>query len=144
MQLTAEYKTRLDKALERSGLRSTKQREQIFSVLLEKLDHPTADEVYARARTDMPTISLATVYNCLETLAASGLIKQVNFEREPTRYCPNLTSHAHFYCKESGEIQDIELSEDIINQLKATLPKGYTAHRIDIAFDGKCGDCHDQ
>lgn len=143
MELTAEYKHRLDKALDRSGLRSTKQREHIFSVLLEKLDHPTADEVYARARPDMPTISLATVYNCLETLSASGLIKQVNFEREPTRYCPNLTTHAHFYCKESGEIKDIELSQSIIDQLKASLPEGHTAHRIDIAFDGKCGDCHD-
>lgn len=143
MQLEPEYKERLDKSLERSGLRATKQREHIFSVLLEKRDHPTADEVYARARSDMPTISLATVYNCLETLAASGLIKQVNFEREPTRYCPNLTTHAHFYCKESGEIQDIELSDEIISLLKASLPEGHTAHRIDIAFDGKCSKCHD-
>jgi len=142
MQLSPDYKQRLDEALERSGLRATKQREHIFSVLLEKLDHPTADEVYARARAEMPTISLATVYNCLESLSASGLIKQVNFEREPTRYCPNLTSHAHFYCKESGEIKDIELSDEIIDQLKASLPKGHTAHRIDIAFDGKCSECH--
>jgi Fur family peroxide stress response transcriptional regulator len=143
MQLTPEFKERLDGALARAGLRSTKQREHIFSVLLEKLDHPTADDVYARAKSGMPSISLATVYNCLETLSASGLIKQVNFEREPTRYCPNLTTHAHFYCKESGEIQDIELGQDIIDQLMAALPKGHTAHRIDIAFDGKCGACHD-
>ena len=134
MKLAPEYKARLDVALERSGLRATKQREHVFSVLL--------DEVYARARVDMPTISLATVYNCLETLSASGLIKQVNFEREPTRYCPNLTSHAHFYCKESGDIEDIQLPEEIIQQLKDTLPKSYIVHRIDIAFDGSCGDCH--
>ena len=143
MQLSPEYKEKLDQALECSGLRATKQREHIFSVLLAKTDHPTADEVYARARADMPTISLATVYNCLETLSTSGLIKQVNFEREPSRYCPNLTSHAHFYCKESGEIQDIELSDEIIETLKSLLPKGHTAHRIDIAFDGKCGECQD-
>ncbi|MFP4157501.1 MAG: Fur family transcriptional regulator [Opitutales bacterium] len=143
MQLSSEYKEKLDSALRRSGQRATKQREHIFSVLLEKLDHPTADEVYARARADMPTISLATVYNCLETLSTSGLIKQVNFEREPTRYCPNLTTHAHFYCKESGEIEDIELSQEVIDLLKAALPKGHTAHRIDIAFDGKCTECHD-
>ena len=142
MKLAPEYKARLDVALERSGLRATKQREHVFSVLLEKTDHPTADEVYARARAEMPTISLATVYNCLESLSASGLIKQVNFEREPTRYCPNLTSHAHFYCKESGDIEDIELSEEIIQKLKDTLPKNYIVHRIDIAFDGSCGDCH--
>lgn len=143
MQLTQEYREKLDGALRRTGQRATRQREHIFSVLLGKRDHPTADEVYARARAEMPSISLATVYNCLEALSASGLVKQVNFEREPTRYCANLTTHAHFYCKESGEIQDVELSEEIIDLLKSCLPAGHTAHRIDIAFDGKCGECHD-
>lgn len=136
MQLNAEYKTLLDNALERSGLRATKQREQIFSVLLDKRDHPTADEIYARARSEMPSISLATVYNCLETLTESGLIRAVNFEREPTRYCPNLTQHAHFYCKATGEIIDVELNERILSELKAALPKGYHAEHIDIAFNG--------
>ena len=136
MQLNAEHKTLLENALERSGLRATKQREQIFSVLLDKRDHPTADEIYARARSEMPSISLATVYNCLETLTESGLIRAVNFEREPTRYCPNLTQHAHFYCKATGEIIDVELNERILSELKAALPKGYRAEHIDIAFNG--------
>lgn len=143
MQLTPKYRDKFESALRRSGQRATKQREHIFSVLLDKLDHPTADEVYARARNELPTISLATVYNCLETLSTSGLVKQVNFEREPTRYCANLTTHAHFYCKESGEIQDVELSEEIIDLLKSSLPEGHIVHRIDIAFDGRCSDCDD-
>ena len=136
MQLNAEYKTLLENALERSGLRATKQREQVFSVLLNKRDHPTAEEIYARARREMPSISLATVYNCLETLTESGLIRAVNFEREPTRYCPNLTQHAHFYCKATGEVIDIELNENILSELKAALPQGYRAEHIDIAFNG--------
>jgi len=143
MKLAPEYKARLDHALGHTGQRSTKQREHVFSVILDKRDHPTADEIFARCRSEMPTISLATVYNCLETLVESGLIRQVNFEREPTRYCPNLTQHAHFYCKESGEIVDIELSDDILDQLKSALPEGFTAEHIEIAYDGKCGDCHD-
>lgn len=143
MKLAPKYKARLDEALGHSGQRSTRQREHIFSVLLEKRDHPTADEVYVRAKADMPTISLATVYNCLETLVETRLIRQVNFEREPTRYCPNLTQHAHFYCRESGEIVDIELSEGVIETLMKALPKGYSARHIDIAYDGKCNGCHD-
>lgn len=143
MKLAPEYKTRLDSALEHSGQRSTKQREHVFAVILEKRDHPTADEIYARSRVEMPTISLATVYNCLETLVDSGLVRPVNFEREPTRYCPNLTQHAHFYCKESGEIVDVELSEPLIAELKAALPKGFVTEHIEIAYDGKCGDCHE-
>ena len=141
MRLEPQYKELLDNALEVSGQRATKQREHIFALLLEKRDHPTADEVYARARTDMPTISLATVYNCLETLVETKLIRQVNFEREPTRYCPNLTQHAHFYCRESGEIVDIELSDQLVDELMKVLPKGFSAQHIDIAYDGKCNCC---
>jgi Fur family transcriptional regulator, peroxide stress response regulator len=141
MRLEPQYKELLNNALEGSGQRATKQREHVFALLLEKRDHPTADEVYARARADMPTISLATVYNCLETLVETKLIRQVNFEREPTRYCPNLTQHAHFYCRESGEIVDIELSDQLVDELMKVLPKGFSAQHIDIAYDGKCNCC---
>ena len=143
MQLKAKYKELLDGALESSGQRSTKQREHIFALLLEKRDHPTADEIFARARLGMPSISLATVYNCLETLVETKLIRQVNFEREPTRYCPNLTQHAHFYCRESGDIVDIELPKEILSELMNVLPKGFSAQHIEISYDGKCNDCHD-
>lgn len=138
MDLPSQYKTLLDGALGRSGQRATKQREHVFAVLLEKRDHPTADEIYVRARDTMPSISLATVYNCLETLVESGLIRQVNFEREPSRYCPNLKQHAHFHCKTTGEIHDIDLPDPLIFALKKVLPDGYAVDQIDITFSGDC------
>ena len=137
MQLSPEHKKLLDEAMERSGQRSTKQREHIFALLLEKRDHPTADEIYARAKSDMPSISLATVYNCLDALTESKLIRQVNFEREPTRYCPNLKPHAHFYCQDSREVIDINLSEPTIDQLLQALPKGFSASHIEITYNGR-------
>ena len=33
-----------------SGLRLTKQRQEVYQVLLEQRDHPTANEVYQRVR----------------------------------------------------------------------------------------------
>jgi Fur family peroxide stress response transcriptional regulator len=137
MQLSPEYKELLDEAMERSGQRSTRQREHIFALLLEKRDHPTADEIYVRAKSDMPGISLATVYNCLDALTESKLIRQVNFEREPTRYCPNLRPHAHFYCQDSSEVIDIDLPDQAIEQLMHALPKGFSASHIEITFNGK-------
>jgi Fur family peroxide stress response transcriptional regulator len=143
MRLEPKYKELLDNALEPSGQRATKQREHIYALLLERPNHPTADEIYARAKEEMPTISLATVYNCLETLAETKLIRQVNFDREPTRYCPNLTKHAHFYCRESGEIVDVELSDSLLDELMKVLPEGFTAKHIEISYDGACNDCKD-
>ncbi len=126
----------LAQRLSNSGLRSTAQRELVFGVLLGKRDHPTAEEVYARVRAELPTISLATVYNCLETLVQCNLVRAVNFERGPTRYCPNLQPHAHFYDEKSGETHDIDLAPELIEQVKQILPDGYEASSVEIIFRG--------
>ncbi len=137
MPLSSKHKALLDTALDRSGQRSTRQRELIFGLLLERTDHPTADEIYASAREEMSTISLATVYNCLDTLVETGLIRQVNFEREPSRFCPNLQQHAHFYCRDTGEVRDIDLPDIVLASLREVLPEGYRVDHIDISFSGK-------
>jgi Fur family peroxide stress response transcriptional regulator len=120
-----------------SGLRSTPQREVVFEILLQKRDHPTADEVHARVRAVMPSISLATVYNCLETLVQCNLVRAVNFERGPTRYCPNLRPHAHFHDEETGKTHDIDLPPQVLEKVNAVLPRGYDASSVEIIFRGK-------
>jgi Fur family peroxide stress response transcriptional regulator len=120
-----------------SGLRSTPQRELVYSVLLKKRDHPTADEVFARVKPELPGISLATVYNCLETLVQCDLVRAVNFERGPTRYCPNLQPHAHFHDEQTGSTHDIDLPSGLLDQLKKVLPAGYDASAVEITFRGK-------
>lgn len=127
----------LAERLAHSGLRNTPQREVIYRALLQKRDHPTADEVYSRVRLELPSISLATVYNCLETLVQCDLVRQVNFERGPTRYCPNLHPHAHFHDEESGATHDIELPDELLAQIRALLPAGYSAKSVEITFHGQ-------
>jgi len=130
-------KAELDEAIAKHGLRSTRQREHIFAVLLHKRDHPSAEEVFVRAKEALPTISLATVYNCLETLVQCGLVRAVNYEREPTRYCPNLSEHAHFQDQKSGRVYDIDLPSEVMFKLKSLLPEGYEADSVELYFHGK-------
>src|SRR3982751_3302228 len=109
MNSTAKTCAELAVKLTASGLRPTPQREVVLKIILEKRDHPTADEIFARVKGMMPSISLATVYNCLETLVRGGLVRQVNLERAPTRYCPNLREHAHFHDESTGKVHDVQL-----------------------------------
>jgi len=134
--LSEAHNTTLTQRLTDSGLRSTPQREVVYQVILAKRDHPTAEEVFDRVKAQMPTISLATVYNCLDALVQCGLIKQVNFVREPTRYCPNLHQHAHFHDATTGEIHDVDIPTDVMTRLRSLLPPGYTAVSIDLSFRG--------
>src|SRR5437588_11614086 len=103
---------RLNERLATGGFRFTPQREHVYSVLLGKRDHPTAEEVFIRAKREMPEISMATVYNCLDTLVRSGVARQVNVDRGATRFCPNMREHCHFYCDTCAKVFDIDLSNE--------------------------------
>ena len=122
---------------ELAGLRMTKQRREVYSVLLHDRDHPTANEVFRRVQEGMPTISLATVYNCLDALVDHGLVNQVNFDREPSRFCVNLAPHVHFHDEETGVIHDITFKKgcEITDLLE--LPRGTKVTDLELTIRGK-------
>ena len=119
-----------------SGLRFTPQRQHVYDVILQKRDHPTAEEVFIRAKKRMPEISHATVYNCLDALVKCGLVRQVQLERGATRFCPNMHEHGHFYCDSCGTVFDVNLPARAM-----PLPRGFKAEHFDIAIHGACPDC---
>ena len=121
--------------------RMTKQRKVVYDVLMSERDHPTASEVFIRSKGQMPGISLATVYNCLEAMTQAGLIKQVNVDREASRYCPNLRPHAHFFCSQCEEIYDIDLRHETALETTWDLPEGSRIDHVDVAMKGVCPKC---
>jgi Fur family transcriptional regulator, peroxide stress response regulator len=127
----------LNERLATRGFRFTPQREHVYAVLLRKRDHPTAEEVFIRAKREILDISMATVYNCLDALVECGLARQVRLERGATRYCPNMREHCHFYCDQCEKVFDIELPAET----GIALPKGYRAEWYDIAIHGRCPAC---
>src|SRR5262249_36228267 len=112
-------------------------REHVYDVLLRKRDHPTAEEVFLRAKSDLPEISMATVYNCLDALVKCGLVRQVTVERGAARVCPDMGEHCHFYCDQCESVFDIDLPP--VPGL--ALPRGFEAQRYDIAIHGRCPAC---
>ena len=131
---------RWNECLARTGLRSTPQRRHVYSVLLERCDHPTADEVYMDVKHAMPEISLATVYNCLDTLVQCGLVRQVIHERGATRYCSNTQEHHHFYCDKCRGTYDIA-PEAPLGNLPLKVPPGFKVRHFEIVVQGLCPKC---
>ena len=129
----------LSKRLSTSGFRFTPQRQHVYDVLLEERDHPTAEEVFIRAKRGMPEISMATVYNCLDALVRSGVARQVTVDRGATRFCPNMREHCHFYCDTCENVFDIDLSDGGPSGI--ALPKGFKVARFEIAIHGVCAKC---
>ncbi len=128
---------RLDERLATSGFRFTPQRQHVYAVLLQTRDHPTAEEVFIRAKRALPDISMATVYNCLDALVKCGVVRQVMVDRGAVRFCPNMREHGHFYCDGCGSVFDVDLPP----AAPLPLPRGFRADRIDLSVHGRCPAC---
>jgi len=135
---TTAAQRQLGEQLAATGFRFTQQRRQVYDVLMQKQDHPTAEEVFIRAKKAMPEISHATVYNCLGALVECGLARQVQLERGATRYCPNMEAHCHYYCDACGEVSDVPLPAEVPGMPR---PKGFKVDHYDIAVHGLCAAC---
>ncbi len=131
---------RLNERLARTGQRFTEQRRRVYGVLLQYRDHPSAEEVFLRAKQVMPEISMATVYNTLDTLVQCGLVRQVKQDRGATRYCSNMKQHHHFYCEECGGTFDVD-SDGVVPGLEPQLPPGFKMRSLDLSLRGLCPEC---
>ena len=130
----------LNERLAARGFRSTSHREHVYRVLSQERDHPTAEQVFMRAKKGMADISMATVYNCLDALVKSGLVREVNVDPSAMRYCPNMTDHCHFYCDACGGVFDIDFVMDA-NCSGMALPKGFQASTYELSIHGACPKC---
>lgn len=142
MKPSSQHGAGYEETISHSGHRLTPQRREVYDVLLAERDHPTATEVFIRAKKRMPSISLATVYNCLETLVACGLARQVNVEREATRYCANLEEHGHFLCERCGKVYDVPLASGEKRKRSPNVPEGFMVTHCEITLRGVCASCN--
>ena len=131
-----KIESHFNERLATSGFRFTPQRQHVYGVLMDERDHPTAEEVFIRAKREMPDISMATVYNCLTALVKCGLVRQVTLERGAARFCPNMQEHCHFYCEECDSVFDVDWTQGAIE-----LPRGFKAKRYELAIHGQCPAC---
>lgn len=125
-----------------SHFRMTQQRRGVYKVLQESTTHPTAAEVYELVRKRSPKTSLATVYNCLETLSSCDVISEIQLNKGPARYCANLDEHAHFQCTKCQSIIDVPTKSNQSTTKKLwMLPDGAQLTEATIILKGTCPDC---
>ena len=121
----------------KAGMRMTQQRRAVLETILSSHDHPTAAMIYERTKANMPGISLATVYNCLESMAETGIINHLNFDNGPSRFCPNLEPHVHLLDDESNRVLDVQLKSGLRPEDVFELPEGACVTRMDACLRGR-------
>ena len=81
--------SRLEQLCIDKGLKMTEQRRVISRVLSEAQDHPDVEEIYKRASTIDPKISVATVYRTMRLYEDADIIKHRDFGDGRARYEEN-------------------------------------------------------
>ncbi|MBI2821765.1 MAG: transcriptional repressor [Acidobacteria bacterium] len=104
--------------------------------------HPTARELYRQVRRSLPSVSHATIYRNVQTLAAAGVLATLERAGEAIRYDANPQEHHHFICKRCSKVVDIYLThaDYSIDHHRSELSRA-RIEGCEIQLHGTCADC---
>ncbi len=123
----------LNQKLIRAGVRPTAQRLRIASLLLDRPQHLSAEQVLAGLRGQGLRVSKATIYNTLNLFAASGLIRQLSVGSDRCWFDSNTDSHYHFHDLDTGALMDVGV-RDVEFQRLPEPPAGMQVDGIDLVI----------
>ena len=141
MQVLESYAERVIRRLREEGLKITPQRIAIVKYLENNSSHPSVERIHRDVARNFPTISLATVYNTLDTLEKIEEVRPLMFCGKRKVYEPNMDSHHHVLCEECGAIHDIFSDYAAQLTIPGELIDQFEVRDTSVLFKGVCSGC---
>jgi len=135
---------RLQQAVEQlrsEGVRMTPQRYAILEYLMKSKRHPTADEIYRALSPHYSSLSVATVYNNLKLFIEAGLVRELTYGDDSSRFDADLSDHYHAICDKCGAIVDFEHPPIREVEQEAEARTGFRIHGHRLEVYGICPAC---
>ncbi len=120
-------------------LKATKGRVAVYAVLNE-YGHASADMILERIRTDFPKLTVATVYNVLESFVKCGLVAKRLSQGTKMLFDVNNYEHVHLYDSASNTVKDYcapELVQLVKDYLVGRNINGFNMESVDIQLVGR-------
>lgn len=127
--------------LKSGGVRMTPQRYAILQYLMESYTHPTADDIFRALSPHYPSLSVATVYNNLKLFVDAGLVRELTYGDDSSRFDADMSDHYHVTCTNCGTIVDFDHPPVKEVEQAAAASTGFSVlgHRLEIY--GLCPTC---
>lgn len=115
----------------------TKYEKACYDIVTKSHNHLTVNQVYEKLKELFPDVVQATVYNNLNKLCESGLIRKVCIEDICDRF-DSAHKHDHLVCKECGKLTDIQF-DDLTQMIKKHIGDDFCYY--DLKVFNICPEC---
>ncbi|PAF51120.1 transcriptional repressor [Helicobacter sp. 13S00401-1] len=133
---------RLRLSIKKNGLKNSKQREEIISVLYKNGTHLSPEEITAQIKTTDKNTSISSVYRILSFLEKEKFITTLEADKNGRRYeIAAKEHHDHIICLNCGNI--IEFVDSDIERLQISIAEKFGAQLIshDMRLFVICAKC---
>jgi Fe2+ or Zn2+ uptake regulation protein len=130
----------VDAGLLQSRYRLTKQRSAVLKAMGDGT-HLSAETILDRVRSQLPGVSLGTIYRTLDILRELGLVQVFSFAGQAARYEAALDKHHHLLCTQCNALINVQTPglEEIAQQVAEDT--GYRDIEYSLTIVGRCMRC---
>ncbi|HEX6499621.1 MAG TPA: Fur family transcriptional regulator [Micromonosporaceae bacterium] len=123
------------------GLRVTRPRLAVLEVLAEG-GHLDVEEITARVRRRLDSVSTQAVYDVLNALSRAGLARRIELAGSPARFEARAgDNHHHVVCRRCGTVADVDCATAKAPCLEPVGAHGFEIDEAEVTFWGLCPDC---
>ena len=127
--------------LREAGLRVTKPRLAVLETLRERPHSDTA-AVLDGVRRELPAVSHQAVYDVLDALTRTGIVRRIQPAGSLARYeLRRGDNHHHVVCRSCGDVADVDCAVGHVPCLTASDDAGFVIDEAEVTYWGTCPGC---
>lgn len=131
-----------ERLLRDRGLRVTRPRLAVLSVLTECQAHLDVEEITVRVRERLDSVSVQAVYDVLGALTAAGLARRIAPAGGAAHYEARVgDNHHHLVCRRCGGITDVDCATGAAPCLEPIDAAGFMVEEAEVTYWGVCANC---
>ena len=131
----------LEASLRAVGLRVTRPRLAVLDAVRAQ-PHLDTQALIAAARARLGSVSHQAVYDVLNALVDTGLVRRIQPEGSDARYEARVgDNHHHVVCRDCGAIADVDCATGAAPCLTPSADAGFVIDEAEVLFWGRCPSC---
>jgi Fur family transcriptional regulator, stress-responsive regulator len=124
-----------------AGLRVTAVRVALLETVRNG-NHLGVEALASGVRDRVGHVSLQAVYDALDALDATGLVRRIEPAGHPARFEGRIgDNHHHVVCRSCGAVDDVDCAVGEAPCLTASDDRGFAIDEAEVIYWGLCPDC---